>query len=183
MYIFGDVILPGYYKSATVDYYLNDTYNNYSTKTDSDASLAHRALSSIYTKDEVYNKTEVDNTDNELFTLVINTYIKTKTYTFRTTCYNIVYLNSQFDSIYIKTEVYCFLTLKQYNLIHKPLGLTSLHNGKYLQSVVPGNNIAMEYVLDNSTMDPNVRNIRISADVSEYYTQGYILPWYYNKYQ
>ena len=80
MYIFGDAILPGYYKSATVDYYLIDIYNNYSTKTDSDALFANSALSSIYTKDEVYNKTEVDNIDNELSTLILNTYTKTKTY-------------------------------------------------------------------------------------------------------
>ena len=135
-------------------------------------------MSNYYNKAGVYNKTEVDDIVNELSTLILNTYTKTKTYTFLTTYRNIVYLNSQSDSICIKTEVYGFWNLKQYALIDKPLGSSSLYNGRYLQSVVPGNNIAMEYVLDNSTMDPNVRNTRISADVSEYYTQGYILPWY-----
>ncbi len=37
----------------------------------------------------------------------------------------------------------------------------------------------MEYVLDDFTMDPNVRNILISADLSNYVTSSYTNTSYY----
>ena len=105
----GDVTLPGYYKSSTIDYGFTCIYSDYCTKTESDALFANSDLGNINTRDEVYNNTEVDDTDNELSTLILNTYTKTEIDTvIQTNYYDVEYLNSQFGSIYIKTEVYDF---------------------------------------------------------------------------
>ena len=46
---------------------------------------------------DYYNKAEIYDTDNELSTLILNTYNNNELYTFLTDYYNIEYLNIQFD--------------------------------------------------------------------------------------
>mgnify|MGYP003340965473 CR=1 FL=1 len=93
-----------------------------------------------------YDKTYIDNLDNELSTLILNTYTK--------------------------QEVDTVVNTKQDTLIDKSLLFSLLYNGKYLQSIMPGDKITMEYVY--SELDPNVRNIAISADLSDYYNKSHI---------
>ena len=82
-------------------------------------------------------------------------------------------------SFYHTSQVDGLLISKQYTLIAKALDLSLPHNGTYLQSILPGNNIIMAYALDNNGAD--VRNIGISVELSYYYTSAYINQWYYNR--
>ena len=79
-------------------------------KTDIGSLIATISLS------DYYNKAEIDDIDNELSALVLNTYNKSGTYTFRTDYYNIEHINTQFDlkancvNTYTKSEVDIIIT-------------------------------------------------------------------------
>ena len=183
---FGDLDIPNYYNTTSIDNLVSNIYNTFYDKPYIDSLI-----------DNYYDNTYIDNLDNELSALILNTYTKTEVDTLLTNYYDITYLNNQFDSkanisttytktevdnlllsldftniFYQKEQVDTLLTFKQDNLIDKSLELSLLYNGKYLQSVVPGNNITMSYALSGT--DANVRNILISADLSNYHTKAYI---------
>ena len=177
----GNLQIPNYYNSSTI----NSLFNNVYDKTYIDSLISN-----------YYDETYIDSLDNELSNMILNTYTKSEIDTFLTNYYDITYLNNQFDSkanisttynktevdnlllsldftnvFYQKEQVDTLLSLKQDMLIDKSIEFSLLYNGKYLQSVLPGNNITMSYVL---TADANVRNIAISADLNNYYDKTYL---------
>ena len=68
----GDCQVPNMYNNTSVDILIADIYNDTYIKTEIGSLFSNIDLSNYYTK------TEVDDTDNKLFTLLLNTYTKTE---------------------------------------------------------------------------------------------------------
>ena len=81
------------YNKTYVDILIANIYNDTYTKTEIDTLISNIDFSNYYIKTEIdtlfsniylsnhYTKSEIDNIDNELSTLVLNTYTKTEVYT------------------------------------------------------------------------------------------------------
>ena len=90
---FGDVILPGYYTSSGVD----TLFNQYYTRAESDALFANIDLSNYY------NKAEIDAIDDEVTSLILNTYTKTGVDNLLTGSENIDITNNTISLTYLQT--------------------------------------------------------------------------------
>ena len=118
------------YKQTSVDILTADTYNDIYIKTEIDTLIPNIDLSSYCIKTEIdtlfpntdssnyYTKSEVDGIDNELSTLILNTYIKTEADSLLHT--NYPSLSFIVNNFYPKTEIdstlsdyICIATLKQ----------------------------------------------------------------------
>jgi hypothetical protein len=161
---FGDLDIPNHYNKSSIDtLFSNIDFSNY------------------------YTKTEVDAIDDELSELILNTYTKTEVDTQLSDYTTLSHLQTTLNyyatisgidlNFYDKTYLDNQFSLKQDTIIDKSLQLSLLYGGKYLQSIMAGNKITMEYVY--SELDSNVRNIAINADLSDYYNKSYIDTNYY----
>ena len=71
---FGDLGIPNFYNKTEIDAIaFNGNLSNYYNKTEVDATVAN-----INSSNNHYAKTEVDDIDNELSALILNTYTKTE---------------------------------------------------------------------------------------------------------
>ena len=87
---YGKCSIPNLYNKSSIDTLVPNIYNDIYIKPEIDTLFSNVDLSNHYTK------TEIDDLDNELLTLVLNTYNKSETDTFFTDYCNIGYLNTQF---------------------------------------------------------------------------------------
>ena len=92
----GDCEIPNMYNKTDVDIVIADICNDIYIETEIDTSFPNIDLSNYYTKPEV------DDTDNELSTLILNTYTKTEVDTPLYT--NYPSLSFTVDTFYSKTE-------------------------------------------------------------------------------
>ena len=100
----GDCQIPNMYNKTSVDILIADIYNDTYIKTEIDTLFSNIGLSNYYIKAEIgtlfsniglsnyYTKSEIDDIDNELSTLVLNTYTETEVDTQLTDYATISYL-------------------------------------------------------------------------------------------
>ena len=94
----GDCQIPNIHNKTHVGILIADIYNDAYIKTEIDSLFSNLDLSNYYTK------SEVDDIDNELFTLILNTYTKTEIDTQLTDYATISYLQSNYMTTLPITE-------------------------------------------------------------------------------
>ena len=111
----GDCQIPNMYNKTHVGVLIADIYDDTYVKTEIDTLISNTDLSNYYVKAEIdtlfpnidlssyYTKSEVDDIDNELSTLILNTYTKTEVDTLLYT--NYPNLSFTVDNFYSTTEI------------------------------------------------------------------------------
>ena len=116
--LFGDCEIPNMHNKTSVDLLIADIYNDIYINTEIDTLFENICLINYY------SKTEIDDTDNELSTLILNFYIQAEIDTFLTDYYNTEYINTRFDvkatslNTYTTSEIDNIITLLDISYIY-----------------------------------------------------------------
>ena len=104
-FVDGDCSIPCVINKSSIDTLVSNMCGDVYIKTEIDTLCSNLDLNNQYTK------TEIDDLDNELPTLMLNTYNKSEIGTFLIDYYDIEYLNTQFglkaDSLNTYTRKRC----------------------------------------------------------------------------
>ena len=139
----GDCSIPNIYNKTSTDNLITQIYDDMYLKPEIDTLFSNIDLSNYY------NKIEIDDLDNELSTLILNTYDKSEIDTFLTNYYNIGYLNTQFDlkanvlNTYTKSDVDDIINLLDIPSISNAINnlgsiITDVSNTRYTKTEVDG---------------------------------------------
>ena len=88
---YGNCSIPNLYDKSSTDTLISNIYDDVYIKTEIGTLFSNIDLNNYYTK------TEIDDLDNDLSTLILNTYNNSETDTCLTNYYNMESINTQFD--------------------------------------------------------------------------------------